>query len=79
MVLTDICLEPFAIRHDLWHWNTVGGDIPIQNFIAWFFSAMIFQFIASKRLSQLSHPVTAALAIIMLCFFLLDDICHIYF
>lgn len=79
MVLTDICLEPFAIRHDLWHWNTIGGHIPIQNFIAWFISALIFHLIASKCLPKFSHPAVAALALIFPGFFLLDDICHLCF
>jgi putative membrane protein len=79
MVLTDICLEPFAIRHDLWHWNTLGAYIPLQNFIAWFISAFIFQLISMKWLPKLSHPVTAALALIFMAFFLLDDISHLCF
>lgn len=33
MVVYDIFLEPVAIRYDLWTW--AGGDIPLQNYLAW--------------------------------------------
>ncbi len=33
-VLFDMFLEPVAIRLDYWAW--AGGDIPLQNYIAWF-------------------------------------------
>ncbi len=33
-VLLDFFLEPVAIKLDYWNWS--GGDIPMQNYIAWF-------------------------------------------
>jgi bisanhydrobacterioruberin hydratase len=40
MVLYDIILEPVAIRMNMWSWS--GGDIPIQNYVAWFIISVVF-------------------------------------
>lgn len=41
MVVYDFVLEPIAIRLDMWTWE--GGDIPVQNYMAWFgFSFLLF-------------------------------------
>ncbi|NLG34319.1 MAG: carotenoid biosynthesis protein [Lentisphaerae bacterium] len=35
----DVLLEPVAIRLDYWQW--AGGDIPLQNYAAWFLIALL--------------------------------------
>jgi putative membrane protein len=40
MVIYDFNLEPMAIKFDMWSWE--GGDVPIQNYIAWFVISFIF-------------------------------------
>ncbi len=40
MVNYDLVLEPVAIRMNMWSWP--GGDIPLQNYIAWFIISMLF-------------------------------------
>lgn len=34
MVLYDVLLEPFAVRHHMWTW--AGGTVPLQNYGAWY-------------------------------------------
>jgi bisanhydrobacterioruberin hydratase len=41
MTLLDGLIEPFAIGHSLWHWY--GSPVPMQNYVAWFFCAWVFQ------------------------------------
>ncbi len=40
MVAYDIILEPVAIRMNMWDWS--GSDIPVQNYVAWFFISIVF-------------------------------------
>lgn len=42
----DYFLEPVAIKMDYWTW--AGGDIPIQNYVAWFVIATVFSYIFLK-------------------------------
>lgn len=72
MVLYDVVLEPVAIRHDMWSWS--GGDIPVQNYIAWFiFSAIAFSLLGGLKIS-LRNKIAPALLIIQVMFFLLLNI-----
>lgn len=41
MVGYDIFLEPVAIFFDMWTWQ--GGEIPIQNYLAWAAFGFVFQ------------------------------------
>jgi putative membrane protein len=40
MVFFDIIMEPAAVKLGYWSWQ--GGDIPFQNYIAWFLISYIF-------------------------------------
>jgi putative membrane protein len=40
MVVYDFVLEPIAMILDMWDWE--GGQIPVQNYIAWFVISFIF-------------------------------------
>jgi len=40
MVTYDFVMEPVAIRLDMWHW--AGGEIPLQNYQAWFIISLVF-------------------------------------
>lgn len=43
MTLMDVLIEPFAIKHELWVWES--HSVPLQNYAAWFFiSFFIFLF-----------------------------------
>jgi bisanhydrobacterioruberin hydratase len=41
MVLYDIILEQAAPLLDMWYWY--NNEIPLQNYIAWFLTALVFQ------------------------------------
>lgn len=41
MVGLDLLIEPVAIREDFWHWE--GGEIPLRNYLAWFFLSLPLQ------------------------------------
>lgn len=40
MVTYDFVMEPVAIRLGMWHWY--GGEIPLQNYQAWFIISLVF-------------------------------------
>jgi putative membrane protein len=42
MVFYDFILEQTAGFLNLWFWS--GNEIPIQNYVAWFVIALLFQF-----------------------------------
>lgn len=43
MVFLDLLIEPLCEVLDYWHW--AADEIPLQNFIAWWISAYLFQWI----------------------------------
>ena len=40
MVLFDILLEPVAVRLNMWNWT--AGEVPAQNYVAWFVLSCAF-------------------------------------
>jgi len=64
----DILIEPVAIKYDFWAWG--GGDIPIQNYIAWFVFSFIFALIYISN-TRVKNNTAAGLWFIWLAFFLL--------
>jgi bisanhydrobacterioruberin hydratase len=40
MVLYDVVLEQVAPHLDMWYWK--GGEVPIQNYLAWFLLSLLF-------------------------------------
>ena len=40
MVVLDWLIEPIAVQLDFWSWH--GGQIPLQNYLAWFVIAWVF-------------------------------------
>lgn len=56
MVIFDYIMEPSAVKLGYWSWE--GGEIPIQNYAAWFVLGSIFTFIGIKlRLLRYGTPV----------------------
>jgi putative membrane protein len=64
----DIFLEPVAIEFDYWTW--AGGDIPLQNYVAWFVIAAIFSFIFLKLKVKMRSDLTIHYLFIQAIFFL---------
>ncbi len=40
LVLTDVLIEPVAIKYDYWDW--ANSAIPVKNYVAWFIVSYIF-------------------------------------
>lgn len=67
MVALDFLIEPFAIAHGLWIWET--PTIPFANYVAWFGISFLmllpfFQYSFSSR-----NPLAVALYILQVVFF----------
>ncbi len=67
-VIFDWIMEPVAIALDYWGWE--GGDIPLQNYIAWFLIACLFARIhEAKNLHTVSN-IPSLIVIVQALFFL---------
>lgn len=68
MVLLDFFIEPFAISQYMWAWkNTV---VPVHNYIGWFISGFILQYIFLKFTKFPQNKLSLVVYIIQLGFFL---------
>lgn len=70
MVTIDLLLEGFAIRHHLWVWQNALP--PVQNFVAWFFVALLIQLAAGKWIPK-AHNILAGPYLLILFLFLIAD------
>ncbi len=66
-VVFDYVMEPVAIAFDYWTW--AGGDIPLQNYIAWFCIAFVFAFVHARQKLVAANRVPALIVIIQFIFF----------
>lgn len=71
MVVLDMLLEGFAIRHNYWVWQA-DGTPPILNFSGWFITSLVAHFIYQK-LQRDNCNALANLYIPILVLFLLTD------
>ncbi|MDW8273217.1 MAG: carotenoid biosynthesis protein [Chitinophagales bacterium] len=72
MVLFDLLIEPFAIRHQYWIWHE-NGTPPLQNYMAWFvvsiLNSAVFNWLVPAR------PNAQALVFMLgLLLFLVSDL-----
>ena len=67
MVLTDYIIEPMAGALDFWYW--VGGNIPIQNYVGWFFVSLIIHTILVKMNFKFNIKLCLALLLSQILFF----------
>ena len=74
MVAYDIILEPVAITLKMWSWG--GGDIPIQNYIAWFVISVVFLVMMHLAKVRTNNPISKYLFMVQLVFFM---VLNIYF
>lgn len=69
MLIYDFVLEPVAIATNMWHWS--GGNIPLQNYAAWYaIAAGMFSIFALTK-QQFSNPISATLFVAQFLFFLI--------
>jgi len=70
MVFTDYIIEPLAGVLDFWHWSL--DEIPIQNYIAWFFVSLIIQLILVKGNFKFNIKLCCALIFSQILFFIIQ-------
>jgi bisanhydrobacterioruberin hydratase len=69
MVAYDYLLEPVAIRLDMWSW--AGGNIPLQNYLAWYLISLLFLFVLQQARVNPGNRLTTWLFFTQSGFFLL--------
>lgn len=71
MTLFDFFMEPAAIKLNYWYW--INGDIPWQNYIAWFSISVILIFagLKFKLFSQKNNAIPLHAFLAQLVYFLL--------
>lgn len=70
MMLLDLLLEPFAIRHGFWVWDAVFP--PIQNFASWFAISLPIQWLMSKYVKESTNPLAIPYLVILVLFLITD-------
>ena len=68
MTLLDYFLEPFAIKFGLWSWNQ--GTVPLHNYIGWFISGLIIQYVYCKSIKLPPNKLSLVIYLIQLGFFI---------
>lgn len=69
LVLFDFVMEPVAMKSDFWSWK--NDEIPLFNYVCWFFVALILQLIYHWIRKSKSNKVFNALFVIQLLFFII--------
>jgi putative membrane protein len=69
MVLMDVLIEPIAISLDFWTWAL--GDIPLQNYVMWFFVSFIMNAIMSFNRLKIDYKISFGLLLSQILFFTL--------
>ncbi len=68
MVLLDYFLEPFAVKYGLWSWN--GGAVPVHNYIGWFISGLLMQYLYCKSIKIPANKLSLVIYLVQLGFFI---------
>lgn len=68
MLAYDIVLEQMAPVLDMWHWT--GEEIPLQNYLAWFIIALIFQWVLRKSGIFIRNPLAFVILMCQISFFM---------
>lgn len=67
MMGLDLLIEPFAIEHGLWVWES--NEVPIQNYLAWYIISFIIFIIGFRLIPEEKNKVAGWLIIIFYMFF----------
>lgn len=70
MMLLDLLLEPFAIRHGLWVWHE--GFPPVQNYLSWFVVSLPIQWLMAKSIKESNNPLVTPYLVILALFLMAD-------
>ena len=69
MVVYDVVLEQVAPKLDMWSWQ--DGVVPIQNYLAWFFMALIFQILLKISKIDFNNRMSLLLLVCQILFFII--------
>ncbi len=67
MLIYDLVLEQVAPMMHMWSW--AGGQIPVQNYIAWFVISLVFHSMYFRQAKKTSNPLAAPVFMIQFAFF----------
>ena len=74
LVVLDVFIEPVAINWNMWTWKT--SSVPIQNYITWGLTAIVFSLILSKQINATnSNKMAPVVLILQFVFFLILGLC----
>jgi putative membrane protein len=65
----DVLIEPTAIKLDFWDWQ--NGIVPLQNYLGWFFTALILHIALVLAPFEKRNPVSAILYVCEFVFFVI--------
>lgn len=68
-VFLDLFIEPVAVHFDFWRWTSV--NVPLQNYIGWFFTASFFQALYHGFKLKIENKVAIPYLITNLIFFII--------
>jgi putative membrane protein len=68
MTILDLLIEPVAIHFDFWHW--AGGQVPLQNFGAWWLASFFFHFVLQSGPWTFKSSLFRLIAMLQFLFFL---------
>lgn len=75
MVSLDILIEPNAAMLSFWYWE--DGEIPLNNFIAWFGAGLLLHFFFQKKIKKTRTPKLALhIFLAQLIFFSMLSLLH---
>lgn len=67
-VLLDFFIEPAAIKLGYWNWKDI--DIPVSNYLSWFFISLVFSFIFYKLDIKIKTGLPVIYLILQFIFFI---------
>jgi bisanhydrobacterioruberin hydratase len=74
MTGVDLILEQVASQLDLWYWTS--SSVPLQNYVAWFFIAILFHTFVRANNVKTSNPIAFA---VLFCQVLFFAVLYVYF
>lgn len=68
LIVLDFLIEPVAVKFDYWSWE--NSEIPLKNFIAWFFVGFVLLRVYYELEFRKSNSVALTMIICQFLFFL---------
>jgi putative membrane protein len=72
MVLLDFLIEPIAIKHDWWTWQS--DTVPLQNYAGWIISALVLLTFFHKLPFAKQNRIAPVVYVVQFLFFLMQNI-----